>query len=76
VPGRVILCDGFWSAPDAGTGSKPGALIHVYSYYTNTTDNLAGQYLGAEFLAHANPWAAIYNAANYQNFAEKAPFPA
>jgi peptidyl-Lys metalloendopeptidase len=74
-PYRVYLCNAFWSAPNTGTDSRAGTLIHELSHFTvvaGTNDYVYGQ-SGARSLATSNPARALLNADNHEYFAENTP---
>ncbi|KAH9928459.1 peptidyl-Lys metalloendopeptidase [Epithele typhae] len=73
--GYYHLCDAFWAAPDAGTDSRGGTLIHESSHFTangGTLDYVYGQ-TDAAALAVSNPGEAVMNADNHEYFAENNP---
>lgn len=73
--GVVYLCGAFWSAPNTGTDSRAGTLIHESSHFTvngGTDDYVYGQ-TGAKALAISNPNNAVFNADNHEYFAENTP---
>lgn len=72
---RIHLCNAFWSAPNTGTDSKAGTIIHEQSHFTvngGTDDHVYGQ-TGAKNLARTNPKRATDNADNHEYFAENTP---
>ncbi|MEO6688289.1 MAG: M35 family metallo-endopeptidase [Dokdonella sp.] len=74
-PYRVYLCGAFWSAPNTGTDSRAGTLIHESSHFNvvaGTDDWVYGQ-TGAHKLAGSNPAHAIDNADSHEYFAENTP---
>jgi peptidyl-Lys metalloendopeptidase len=74
-PYRIYVCRAFWSAPNAGTDSRGGTLIHETSHFNvvaGTDDHVYGQ-SGAKSLAISNPTAAIDNADSHEYFAENNP---
>ncbi|KAG8748302.1 hypothetical protein FRC10_007693 [Ceratobasidium sp. 414] len=74
-PGRVYLCSAFWSAPNTGTDSKAGTIIHEQSHFIvngGTQDYAYGQ-SAAKSLAISNPARAIMNADSHEYFAENEP---
>ncbi|KAG8715796.1 hypothetical protein FRC08_010171 [Ceratobasidium sp. 394] len=74
-PGRVYLCSAFWNAPNTGTDSKAGTIVHEQSHFTvngGTQDHVYGQ-AGAKSLAISNPAQAIMNADSHEYFAENTP---
>ncbi|HRG16915.1 MAG TPA: M35 family metallo-endopeptidase [Pseudomonadota bacterium] len=75
-PYRVYLCNAFWSAPNTGTDSRAGTIIHELSHFDvlgNTDDIVYGQ-SGAKSLAISNPSQAIKNADSHEYFSENTPF--
>jgi peptidyl-Lys metalloendopeptidase len=74
-PYTIYLCSVFWTAPDTGTDSKAGTLIHEMSHFNvvaGTDDYVYGQ-SGAKSLAISNPDNAADNADNHEYFAENTP---
>ena len=74
-PYRIYVCRAFWSAPNAGTDSRGGTLIHEMSHFNvvaGTDDHVYGQ-SGAKSLAISNPANALDNADNHEYFAENTP---
>ncbi|CAE6468959.1 unnamed protein product [Rhizoctonia solani] len=74
-PGYVYLCGAFWSAPNTGTDSRAGTIVHEQSHFTvngGTDDHVYGQ-SGAKALAISNPANAVDNADNHEYFAENTP---
>jgi peptidyl-Lys metalloendopeptidase len=74
-PYVVYLCGAFWSAPNTGTDSRAGTLIHETSHFTvvaGTDDWVYGQ-TGCKSLAKSNPSHAIDNADSHEYFAENSP---
>jgi peptidyl-Lys metalloendopeptidase len=74
-PYTIYLCSVFWTAPDTGTDSKAGTLIHEMSHFNvvaGTDDYVYGQ-SGAMSLAISNPDNAADNADNHEYFAENTP---
>jgi peptidyl-Lys metalloendopeptidase len=73
--GTIYLCGAFWNAPNTGTDSKAGTLIHECSHFTQnggTQDNVYGQ-SGCKSLAISNPDSATMNADSHEYFAENTP---
>lgn len=67
---EVFLCKQFWNAPDTGTDTKYGTLIHEVSHeVAGTKDHEYGQ-TDCKNLAQNSPDKAIENADNYEYFAE------
>ncbi|CAE6490326.1 unnamed protein product [Rhizoctonia solani] len=74
-PGYVYLCGAFWNAPNTGTDSRAGTIVHEQSHFTvngGTDDHVYGQ-SGAKSLAISNPANAVDNADNHEYFAENNP---
>jgi len=74
-PYRVYLCNAFWSAPNTGTDSRAGTIIHELSHFdvlANTDDHAYGQ-SAAKSLAISNPSKALKNADNHEYFSENTP---
>jgi peptidyl-Lys metalloendopeptidase len=74
-PYRVYLCNAFWAAPNAGTDSRAGTIIHEVSHFTvvaGTGDYAYGQ-SAARRLATSNPSRAVQNADSHEYFAENTP---
>jgi peptidyl-Lys metalloendopeptidase len=75
-PYTVYLCGAFWSAPNTGTDSRAGTLVHETSHFTvvaGTKDNAYGQ-TAAKKLAKTSPTKAVANADSHEYFAENNPF--
>ncbi|TBU50087.1 metalloprotease [Dichomitus squalens] len=73
--GTIYLCGAFWDAPNTGTDSRAGTLVHEASHFTvngGTDDHVYGQ-SAAKSLAKSNPTEAIDNADNHEYFAENNP---
>lgn len=76
APYRIYLCNAFWAAPNTGTDSRAGTIIHEVSHFTvvaGTSDYAYGQ-SAARSLAISNPARAIRNADSHEYFAENTPF--
>ena len=74
-PYRIYLCNSFWAAPNTGTDSRAGTIIHELSHFSvvaGTNDYVYGQ-TGARNLARSNPSRAVRNADNHEYFAENTP---
>ncbi len=75
-PYTIYLCNAFWNAPNTGTDSKAGTLVHEMSHFNvvaGTSDYAYGQ-TNAKKLATTNPKRAVANADNHEYFAENTPF--
>jgi len=76
APYRIYLCNAFWAAPNTGTDSRAGTIIHEVSHFTvvaGTNDYAYGQ-TAARSLASSNPARAVRNADSHEYFAENTPF--
>ena len=74
-PYEIFVCRAFWTAPNTGTDSKAGTLIHELSHFNvvaGTDDHVYGQ-AGAKSLASSDPTRALNNADNHEYFAENTP---
>lgn len=74
-PYKIYLCSAFWSAPNTGTDSKAGTIIHEMTHFNvvaSTDDYVYGQ-SGAKSLAKTSPTKAVDNADNHEYFAENNP---
>ena len=74
-PYEIFVCRAFWSAPNTGTDSKAGTLIHEMSHFNAvaaTDDHAYGQ-TAARSLATSDPTRALDNADNHEYFAENTP---
>jgi len=74
-PYKIYVCKAFWAAPNGGTDSRAGTLVHEMSHFdivANTDDHVYGQ-TGAHNLAISNPANARANADNHEYFAENTP---
>lgn len=75
-PYKIYLCGAFWNAPQSGTDSRGGTLVHELSHFNviaGTQDNVYGQ-TGAKALAKSSPTKALNNADSHEYFAENNPF--
>ncbi|HVF33696.1 MAG TPA: M35 family metallo-endopeptidase [Candidatus Saccharimonadia bacterium] len=74
-PYRIYFCRAFWSAPNTGTDSRAGTIIHEVSHFdvvANTDDVVYGQ-AGAKNLAISDPDGAVRNADSHEYHAENTP---
>lgn len=74
-PYHVWLCNAFWSAPDTGTDSRAGTIIHEVSHFyavASTKDYAYGQ-AACQNLAINDPSKAVKNADSQEYFAENTP---
>ena len=74
-PYKIYVCNAFWSAPNTGTDSKAGTLVHEMSHFTIVagTDDWAYGQSAAKNLAISNPSKALDNADSHEYFAENTP---
>ncbi len=74
-PYKIYLCGAFWSAPNAGTDSRGGTIVHETSHFdvVANTDDLAYGQTAAKSLAKKSPSKAIRNADSHEYFAENNP---
>jgi peptidyl-Lys metalloendopeptidase len=71
-PFEIYLCGLFWDSPTIGTDSQAGTLIHETSHFdivAGTDDYVYGQ-SACKKLASKDPNRAVFNADNYEYFAE------
>lgn len=71
-PFEIYLCGLFWDSPTIGTDSQAGTLIHETSHFdivAGTDDYVYGQ-SACKRLASKDPNRAVFNADNYEYFAE------
>jgi peptidyl-Lys metalloendopeptidase len=74
-PYKIYVCKAFWTAPNTGTDSRAGTLIHEMSHFNvvaGTDDHAYGQ-SAAKSLAISNPTNALDNADNHEYFSENTP---
>ena len=74
---EITLCNRFWAAPVMGFDSQAGVFIHEMAHEVDNKieeKEVAGHSpYGVEnalFYAKYFPWTAVYNADNYEYFAE------
>jgi len=75
-PFRVNLCTFYWRAPQLGTDSRAGTILHEVSHFNEiggTEDHAYGAAL-ASALARNDPSRAVNNADSIEYFAENTPF--
>jgi len=73
-PYIIHVCNAFWSAPNTGTDSRAGTLIHEMSHFdvvASTDDWAYGQTACKKLAKRANK--AIDNADSHEYFAENTP---
>jgi peptidyl-Lys metalloendopeptidase len=74
-PYKIYVCGAFWNAPNTGTDSKAGTLVHEMSHFNvvaATDDNAYGQ-SAAKSLAISSPTKALDNADSHEYIAENNP---
>jgi peptidyl-Lys metalloendopeptidase len=74
-PYKIYLCNAFWAAPNTGTDSRAGTIVHELSHFTvlgGTSDFAYGQ-SAARSLATQRPSRAIMNADSHEYFTENTP---
>lgn len=71
-PFEIYLCPLFWESDTFGTDSQAGTLIHETSHFDVVagTDDYAYGQSACKRLASRDPNRAVFNADNYQYFAE------
>lgn len=74
-PYKIYVCSAFWKAPNIGTDSRAGTLIHEMSHFTVVagTDDWAYGQSAAANLALTDILKAIDNADSHEYFAENTP---
>jgi peptidyl-Lys metalloendopeptidase len=74
-PYKIWVCKAFWNAPNTGTDSKAGTLVHEMSHFNvvaATDDHAYGQ-SACKSLATSSPTRALDNADSHEYFAENTP---
>lgn len=74
-PYKIYVCNAFWSAPNTGTDSRAGTLVHEMSHFNvvaSTNDWAYGQ-TACRNLATRNAKKAVDNADSHEYFAENTP---
>lgn len=74
-PYKIYVCNAFWSAPNTGTDSRSGTLVHEMSHFNvvaSTDDRAYGQ-TACRSLATRTPAKAVDNADSHEYFAENNP---
>jgi peptidyl-Lys metalloendopeptidase len=74
-PYKIYVCGAFWSAPNTGTDSRAGTMVHEMSHFNIVagTDDWAYGQSAAKSLAISNPSKAVDNADSHEYFAENTP---
>jgi peptidyl-Lys metalloendopeptidase len=74
-PYKIYVCNAFWSAPNTGTDSRAGTLVHEMSHFNIVagTDDWAYGQSACRSLANSNPKKAVDNADSHEYFAENTP---
>lgn len=65
----IWLCDAFWAAPQSGTDSKAGTVVHEHSHASADTDDVVYGQAGCHQLAIDDPDRAILNADTHEYYA-------
>ncbi len=69
---RIYLCNAFWAAPNTGTDSRAGSIVHELSHFSilvGTSDFAYGQSADRQ-LALPDPNRAIHNADSHDYFTD------
>ena len=74
-PYKIYVCNAFWSAPNSGTDSRAGTLVHEMSHFNvvASTDDWAYGQTACRSLATSNAKKAVDNADSHEYFAENTP---
>ncbi|MDQ1347257.1 MAG: peptidyl-Lys metalloendopeptidase [Acidobacteriota bacterium] len=74
-PYKIYVCNAFWSAPNTGTDSRAGTLVHEMSHFNVVagTDDWAYGQTACRSLATRSPKKAVDNADSHEYFAENTP---
>jgi len=74
-PYQIYVCNAFWTAPNTGTDSRAGTLIHELSHFNvvAATDDHAYGHAAAKSLAISDPTRAVDNADSHEYLAENTP---
>ncbi len=74
-PYKIYVCNAFWSAPNTGTDSRAGTLVHEMSHFNivASTDDWAYGQTACRSLATSNAKKAVDNADSHEYFAENTP---
>lgn len=62
----IWLCGGFWNAPENGTDSKAGTVLHEHTHASASTDDLKYGQAACRQLAKDDPDSAIKNADSFE----------
>ena len=65
----IWFCDAFWAAPDNGTDSRAGTVLHEHTHATAETDDIQYGQPGCQQLARTKPASAINNADTHEYYA-------
>lgn len=63
---EIWLCGGFWSAPQTGTDSKAGVVLHEHTHASADTDDHTYGQTDCKALAKNDPSKAVENADNFE----------
>jgi len=74
-PFEINLCPAFWPASETGTDSRAGTIVHELSHFNEIVGTGDFEYGQADtvILAADDPDQAVFNADNYEYFAENTP---
>lgn len=74
-PFEINLCPVFWSTTENGRDSRAGTIVHELSHFNEVIGTFDFQYgqTDSRQLAIDNPDQAVFNADNYEYFAENTP---
>jgi peptidyl-Lys metalloendopeptidase len=74
-PFEINLCPVFWTSTENGRDSRAGTIIHELSHFNEVIGTFDFQYgqTDSRQLAIDNPDQAVFNADNYEYFAENTP---
>ena len=72
---KIYVCNAFWTAPNTGTDSRAGTLVHEMSHFNvvAATDDWAYGQTACKSLARKKPTRAVANADSHEYFAENTP---
>ncbi|HMD00387.1 MAG TPA: M35 family metallopeptidase, partial [Ferruginibacter sp.] len=65
----IWFCSAFWAAPDTGTDSRAGTVVHEHTHASALTDDIQYGQPGCQSLAKSDPAKAIMNADTHEYFA-------
>ena len=65
----IWFCDAFWAAPDTGTDSRAGTVVHEHTHSDANTDDIQYGQPGCQQLAVSDPNKAVNNADTHEYYA-------